>query len=293
LQRSAPSGKTLERINREVTSALEFYGHKGWLDHPAGFFATPPPLTDVAAKPVQNMGRRYERISFDSEYEPHPGDPGRERWLGYTANRRGYALMMRHREPRPWVVCVHGAAMGHAAVDPTLFRAWHFYRDLGLNVVLPVLPMHGPRGRNVPAGEAFPSGNMLNEVHLAAQAVWDIRRLLSWIRSEQPDAEIGLNGLSLGGLITSLVAGLDDELACTILGVPVADLFGVLGRHAALSRDDPARRTLKLAEPIGRMISPLGMTPRVPVHRRFIYAGIADRLVHPHDQVTRLWEHWE
>lgn len=25
---------------------------------------------------------------------------------------------------------------------------------------------------------------------------------------------------------------------------------------------------------------------------RFIYAGIADRLVHPREQVTRLWEHW-
>src|ERR1035441_3662442 len=25
---------------------------------------------------------------------------------------------------------------------------------------------------------------------------------------------------------------------------------------------------------------------------RFLYAGIADRLVHPRDQVTRLWEHW-
>ena len=25
---------------------------------------------------------------------------------------------------------------------------------------------------------------------------------------------------------------------------------------------------------------------------RFIYAGVADRLVHPRDQVMRLWEHW-
>ena len=29
LQRSAPSAKTLERVNREVTSALEFYGAQG------------------------------------------------------------------------------------------------------------------------------------------------------------------------------------------------------------------------------------------------------------------------
>ncbi len=40
------------------------------------------------------------------------------------------------------------------------------------------------------------------------------------------------------------------------------------------------------------MISPLALTPRVPMRGRFIYAGIADRLVHPRDQIIRLWEHW-
>jgi hypothetical protein len=49
---------------------------------------------------------------------------------------------------------------------------------------------------------------------------------------------------------------------------------------------------MTLAEPIGRMISPLALTPRVRMPGRFIYAGVADRLVHPRDQVARLWEHW-
>ena len=291
-QWSAPSARSLERVNREVSEALEFYGHKGWLQQPEGFFAAPPPLTDVTIRPVNSMGRTYKRFFFDSGYGPHTGEPGSERWLSYTANNREYGLMLRHREPRPWLVCVHGAVMGRAALDLTLFRAWHLHSDLGLNVVLPVLPMHGPRARGLPKGFAFPSGDVLNEVHLVAQAVWDIRRLLSWIRSQQPDSMIGLNGLSLGGFISSLVASLDDGLTCAILGVPVADLIELLGRHAGLSRHDPARETLKLAKPISRMISPLALTPRVPMQGRFIYAGVADRLVHPRDQVTRLWEHW-
>jgi dienelactone hydrolase len=293
LQQAALDGKTVERVNREVTAALEFYGHKGWLDHPEGYFAAPPPLTDVTVKPVKNRGRNYERIFFDSDYEAHVGEPGRERWLGYTGNSREYALVFRHREPRPWLVCVHGTAMGRAAVDLTMFRAWHLYRDLGLNVVLPVLPMHGPRARGLPAGDGFPGANLLNTVHLVAQAVWDIRSLLSWIRSQQPEARIGLNGISLGGYLASIVASLDDDLTCAILGVPVANMIEVLGRHSGLRRDDPARETLRLVEPVGRMISPLAMTPRVPMRGRFIYAGVADRLVHPRDQVTRLWQHWE
>ena len=40
------------------------------------------------------------------------------------------------------------------------------------------------------------------------------------------------------------------------------------------------------------MVSPLSLTPRVPMPGRFIYAGIADQVVHPRDQVMRLWEHW-
>jgi hypothetical protein len=292
LLRSAPDAARLEWITREVSAALEFYGQQGWLEKPEGFFAASPALTDVTVKTVNNMGRTYERLFFDSGYEPHAGEPGRERWLSYTGNNREYGLMLRHRQPRPWLVCVHGAEMGRAALDPTLFRAWHLHSDLGLNVVLPVLPMHGPRARGLPKGAAFPSEDVLNDVHGAAQAVWDIRRLLSWIRSQQPDSMIGLNGISLGGFLTSLVASLDDGLTCAILGVPAVDLVELVSRHAGLSGHDALGQTMRRAKPIGRMISPFALTPRVPMQGRFIYAGIADRLVHPRDQVTRLWQHW-
>ncbi len=109
---------------------------------------------------------------------------------------------------------------------------------------------------------------------------------------QEPESLIGLNSLSLGGYIASLVASLEKGLTCAILGVPVADLVEVLGRHSGLSHDDPRRHTMELAEPIGRMVSPLSLAPLVPMPGRFIYAGIADRLVHPREQVIRLWEHW-
>ncbi len=184
--------------------------------------------------------------------------------------------MLRHREPRPWLVCIHGAEMGRAALDLTLFRAWHLHKDLGLNVVLPVLPMHGPRARELPTGTVFPGEDVMDNVHCTAQAVWDVRRLLSWIRTQEPESPIGLNGISLGGYVASLVASLEDGLTCAVLGVPVADLIQLLGRHAGLRSDDPRRHTVALAEPIGRMVSPLSLNPRVPMSGRFIYAGIAD-----------------
>jgi hypothetical protein len=41
-----------------------------------------------------------------------------------------------------------------------------------------------------------------------------------------------------------------------------------------------------------RVISPLALTPRVPLPGRMIFAANADRLVPP-DQPLDLWRHWE
>lgn len=281
-----------ERINREVGEAITLYRERGWLDDPQGYFAAPAAPVDVKIRSVTHRGRTHERMSFDSGYEPHTGEPGAERWMSYTGNDREYALMLRHPEPRPWLVCIHGTEMGRAGMDLTLFRAWHLHEDLGLNVILPVLPMHGPRARGLPKGAVFPGEDVMDDVHGTAQSVWDVRRILAWIREQQPGARIGLNSISLGGYIAALVASLDDDLVCAILGVPPANLVELLGRHAGLPRDDPRRMTLDLAKPIGAMVSPLSMQPKVPEQGRFIYAGVADRIVHPREQVIALWNHW-
>jgi len=294
-----------DEINREVQEAIALYGQRGWLEKPQDFFSQPTTPTHLSIRSftrANGLGSRtHERMTFDSGYEPHYGDPGAERWMSYTGNHREYALMLRHRddnpdvggaEPRPWLVCIHGTEMGRAGLDLTLFRAWDLHERFGLNVMLPVLPMHGPRGRSLPKGAVFPGENVMDDVHGTAQSVWDVRRVLEWIRSRYPGARIGLNSISLGGYVASLVASLDDDLTCAILGVPPSNLVELLGRHAGLPKDDPRRQTLDLAQPIGRMLSPLSMEPKLPPQGRFIYAGVADRIVHPRQQVVALWEHW-
>ncbi|MBW0018892.1 MAG: hypothetical protein JO236_15290 [Mycobacterium sp.] len=292
VRRPVSEPRLFERINDEVVEALAFYGDRGWLENPKGFFVEPPPLPDVTVRKVKGRRRSYERLSFDSGYRPHAGEPGRDRWLAYTACRREHAVLLRHPEPRPWLVCVHGTEMGRPAIDLRIFRAWKLHQELGLNIVLPVLPMHGARARGLPKGAVFPGEDVLDDVHATAQAVWDIRRVLSWIRSQEPESPIGLNSMSLGGYIAALVAALDSGLTSAILGVPVADLVELLARHSGLRPGDPRHDTMMLAEPIGRMVSPLSLTPLVPMRGRFVYAGIADQVVHPREQVIRLWEHW-
>src|ERR1035441_2995430 len=95
-----------ERITREVVAGLEFYGNKGWLDKPKRFFVEPPPLSDVTVRKVKGHRSSFYRIFFDSGYTPHRGEPGAQRWQSYTANNCEYALLLRHPQPRPWLVCV-------------------------------------------------------------------------------------------------------------------------------------------------------------------------------------------
>ena len=69
-----------------------------------GHFAKPR-LTCVWPRPP-SAARRCSGSSFDSGYQPH-GEPGRV--ADHAANRGSHALVLRHREPQPWLVCVHGA----------------------------------------------------------------------------------------------------------------------------------------------------------------------------------------
>ena len=57
----------------------------------------------------------------------------------------------------------------------------------------------------------FPTDDVLDNVHGLAQSVWDIRRLVSWIR-RQDDSPVGLAGVSLGGYAAALAAALEHGL---------------------------------------------------------------------------------
>lgn len=286
--------EAMARILDEAAAAAELYERRGWLSDPASYFATPTPLADPDTSRHRLGSLGYERVRFPSDYEPHPGEPGRERWLGYRANRTAHAWLLRHRDPRPWLVCIHGAGMGNAFMDLTGFRAAWLHHGLGLNLAFPVMPLHGPRRDGMPFGVGFPNDDLLDTVHGVAQAVWDTRRLIGWIRSQE-QGQVGLSGLSLGGYTTAVVASLEEGLACVIAGVPAVDFADLLGRHAPprfLRRAD-YRALSGMSRQVHRVISPLGLAPLVPRQRRFIYAGLADRLVPARRQVRALWDHWD
>ena len=205
------------------------------------------------------------------------------------------ATVLRHRDrPRPWVVAIHGFATGYPFMDLVGLHAKHMHQDLGLNVVMPVLPLHGPRKINRMSGEAFLSFDIINSVHGLAQAVWDIRRVLSWVRAQDPTG-IALYGVSLGGYMTALLSGLEDGVDAAIAGIPVVDfpaIFREQSPHHIRMRAVEHEILDGNAELVHRVVSPLVFPSRVPRSNRFIFAGLADRMAPP-SQAHALWRHWE
>jgi dienelactone hydrolase len=202
---------------------------------------------------------------------------------------------MRHRDAnRPWLVCIHGYQMGRAGIDLLAFPPDWLHHGLGLNLVLPVLPLHGARKIGRRSGDGFLAGDILDSAHAEAQAVWDIRRILSWVRA-QSESRIGAFGLSLGGYNAALLSTLDDGLACAIAGIPLVDIPDAMIRHglqSAIGGRGPENLDVARMAEIMKVVSPLALESQVPVDRRFVFAAVADRLVPP-EQAGRLWEHWD
>lgn len=290
-----PRRADYHRVGEELARAHALFTDEGWLDDPASFHQTPPPLGEPTITRGWALGQSYERLWWPSGYEPRLGVPGTDRWLAFESNRTASAWVLRHRDrPRPWVIAIHGLGTGSVFMDLFSFHAAHLHRDLGVNIAAIVLPVHGARKPNRLSGEEFLGFELMNSVHGITQSLWDVRRLLSWVRRQDPMG-IGVFGVSLGGLVTSLLAAFDPDLDLALAGVPMIDFPELISHHAPrhlLMRSIEHHILDGTAHDVHRVVSPLAMAPVAPFEARAIFAGLGDRLATP-DQAHRLWTHWE
>jgi hypothetical protein len=204
------------------------------------------------------------------------------------------ANIVRHgHEPSPWVIGVHGFCMGYPFMDFVGLQVPRIHRKLGFNVALPVLPLHGPRKVTRISGEPFLSFDLMNTVHGMAQSVWDVRRLITWVKA-QGATSVTLYGVSLGAYVVSLLAGIE-ETDAVVVGIPVVDFPSLFHQHSPVHirvRSIEHHIMGGTAEDVFTVVSPLHLAPKVRRDRRFLYAGSGDRLALP-DQARRLWEHWD
>jgi len=194
---------------------------------------------------------------------------------------------------RPWLVAINGYRMGMPLTDLALFDPRYYHRRLGLNLLIPVLPLHGPRRAGALSGDGYLDADPVVFTYAEAQAIWDIRRLVGWARA-QGAPRIGVMGLSLGGYNAALLASVEDGLECAIAGIPVVDFSRILTRHGSpkLRRelDELGLDEEALFEML-RPVAPLVLEPKVALPARAIFGGVADRVVPPEHQ-RDLIAHW-
>jgi pimeloyl-ACP methyl ester carboxylesterase len=282
---------TLDRLDA-ADRAVARLRAAGAIDDPSLLY--PEPATPGPTRWSQRTrgGIDFEQLSFDSTHAVPAGLGELTDW-DVVANERVHAYLLRHHDaPRPWVVVIHGHRMGESR-DIRFLGSRRLHRDLGVDVAHLVLPMHGPRGRA--DGHAFPGVDPVANLLGATQSVADARALIAWIRT-QTDAPVGVFGISLGGLVASLLAALDPDLACVIAGVPLTNIATMLTDTVRSRWGDEAVAEAHFLDPapveLSRLASPLSFDPVVPLERRFVYGAIGDRLVTA-NQAEALWQHWD
>jgi dienelactone hydrolase len=264
--------------------------------HPRRFFAgLDEPRDRPAVRTLESRripGGAILVREFESEYTPWHTSAS---WPTCPENARVPVQHWMHcpGRPRAVVLALHGFSMGHPWLDARILMAEQWF-ERGYDVVLPILPFHGcraPRWTRY-SGEAFASWDVRRLNESVRQAIYDVDLVRRWLLREN-DAPVGVLGLSLGGYLTALLAGLRSDLA---FAVPVAAPASLAWLPQRLFHFG---HRLPLAPPMPpdvlarayRVHSPLSFPLTVPRERTIIVGGRGDGVVPP-EQVTALWRHW-
>ncbi len=279
----------------DLQAAVRRHEEDGILEDPRRAHPLPPALekTGLARLQVRGLGE-VEHLEFESEYSAR--DPEvRDEFDAIAPNRTSHAYLWRHGDrPRPTLICVHGYGMGRIGLDARSWDIENWHHRLGLDLVMPVLPLHGPRSVGRRSGEGFLDGHPLQTNAAFGQAIWELRRLTGWLRNQGAPA-VGVHGLSLGGYTTALFASIESGLACAIPSIPLVALYELLSQDLSPSAREERERaglTADLLKEAWAPHQPLRHAPQLAKPARLIVAARADRICPPH-QAHALWEHWE
>ena len=279
-----------DAILRRLAEATELYGQADT----DGTLFVEPAVPELDAKRVRGLrGGEVRDINWPSQYQAlHPAF---EHTLAkYPENTACHARWYRHDHTRAAIICLHGWGGGYFPLEERVFPA-HWFYGLGLDVLLPNLPFHSlrrPKGKKAPP---FPSPDPVRANEGFAQAVSDLRALISALRAQGIE-RVAVAGMSLGGFTSALLATVVDDLDAVIPIIPFASLPQMLwghGRHTeAQRRAREAGVTLALFEDALAATTPIRRAPMTNPSRMLLIAGRRDRVT-PYTFSKQLHEHFE
>ena len=216
-----------------------------------------------------------------------------EKYLRAQANQTARARWYKHAgAPRPCVVLLHGYLAGNYALEERIWPLKRLFQS-GLDVVISVLPLHGPR-RAESRGylpPAFPSSDPRFTIEGFRQLVFDQRALFDYLRLSGAGG-VGVMGISLGGYAASLLATVESSLRFAVFMVPLAAIEDFAHKSGRMTGD--LAQQLLQRDALARAqasISPFSRPSLLPASRVITLAGEADQVTGL-DQAKKLAQHF-
>jgi esterase/lipase len=196
-------------------------------------------------------------------------------------------------ERRPVLVVVHGYRQRSFRVFfPPLLRSLH---GAGWGGALFELPYHF--SRRVPgqqSGEGLVNADPRQTLRAVSQGVMDLRRLIASLRAAGAK-DVGVLGISLGGLFAALLGLVEPDLNHLILAEPVADPVDAVW-HCRLLRD---KRNAALAAGLWQddlrellhAVTPTAHLPATAPENMLLFQTKYDQIVRPEamEALARRW----
>lgn len=230
----------------------------------------------------ETEGYRVWAVRFPSPVEA-PEPEVNTVYAEYFAPRRG-------GKPGPAVVVLHILGGDFALSRYMAARL----ADRGVGALFLELPYYGERQ---PGRKEFLSSDIERSMGAMRQGVCDVRRAVAWLgsRAEVDEQRIGVTGISLGGIVSSVAASVEPRIsraALLLAGGGLADILWDLPEPEARRYRqmwEEAGRTKAELEELTRPYDPLTYAERLKSKRVLMMAGSVDEVVPP-EAARKLWE---
>jgi len=204
-----------------------------------------------------------------------------------------YFAPLGHEGKRPAVIVLH--ILG-ADFPLSRYMAARL-ADRGVAALFVKLPYYGERrpAQGAPSTKRFLSSDIERTVTAMRQGVCDVRRAAGWLASrDQIDSDrLGVTGISLGGIVSSLAASVDPSIREGVFLLAGGDLSRILWTmpEGAAFRAwwTQSGRTLADLKALTDPFDPMFYANRLAGKRVLIIAGKVDEVVPPASTLV-LWE---
>lgn len=283
--------KNADALRHEVRIALlhrlqDRYRRLGAPDH---FFREPRVITPMEDVRVSQPLRVVD-VHWPSDYQCFLPELQHE-YDRFEENRMATARLVLHEEPRPVLILIHGYLGGAHRMER---RIWpiSFFRRLGMDLALFVLPFHGSRSAGG-FGELppFPGADprMTNEGF--RQAMADFQDFVGWLLG-RGHPHVGVMGMSLGGYSTALAATVEPRLSFAIPVIPLASIPAVARLNGHLgSNEEEAEAQYRALVGVHKVVSPLHRPPAIPSKSILIVGAERDQIT-PIEHARHLAHHF-